>query len=203
MKKSELLEKLKEFRYKIGEYRELCRYYLNERIPDNRFSYIEKLQKLQEELNEKFPILESFINKYSSGRINRDQSTGIEWDIYKKGIRGNVERIKVESLNAVIRDLGGIIAKIEKIIRERPLKWSVFWRLSIVIIIFLIIEVSIIILAIRYGEGQNLFQKLEKSWHLWGGAGLIFIIFRYLGSLIIGKERIKFLGWPFTRFFKI
>lgn len=202
MKKSELLERIKRFKDKVAEYRELYFQYLNERIPDNRFNYVDELQKLQEELNEKFPILEPFINKYSRGRIKRDQSTGTQWNIYKEAIRGNVVKIKVDSLNDVIRDLGWIIAKIEKIIRERPLKWSVSWRLSIVIIIFLIIEVSIIILAIRYGEGQNLFQKLVKASFLWG-AGLIFMIFRYLDSLIIGKERIKFIGWPFTKFFKI
>ena len=118
MKKSELLEKLKEFKYKIGEYSELCRYYLNEKRPENRFNYVEKLQKLQEELNKKFPVLEEFINQYSRDKIKHIPSTGMKWDIYKQGIRGDVDRIKVESLNSVIRDLGGIIAKVEAEAKE-------------------------------------------------------------------------------------
>ena len=200
MKKIELLKKLNEFKYKIGKYRDICRYYINEKIADKRFNYVRKLQKLQEELNEKFTILEPHISKYRRNKIKHDPSTGMKWDVYKQGIRGNVDKTKVYSLNDVINDLGGIIAKIEKIIKERPLKWSVSWRLGIVIIIFSIIVAAIIILTIRYGKGLNIIEKIVFDIALLGAG---FIILRYLGYIIIGKERIKALGWIFTKFFKI
>jgi len=73
-------------------------------------------------------------------------------------------------------------------------------RMAFTIILFLIIEGTIVYYASKYGQGENLFQKLLNSWYFLAIGPVIIIP---LGWFIVGKERLKALGFPFTIIFKI
>lgn len=91
------------------------------------------------------------------------------------------------------------IENLEKDIRKDKLKLSAGLRLLVAIAFFLVIEGAILWFTSKYGEGQNLFQKVIKSWPLFGGGGLIGLA---LFWFLLGKERIQTLGWPFRKLFK-
>ncbi len=83
--------------------------------------------------------------------------------------------------------------------RRKTLKKSAYWRTSVVILLFLAYELTVLYLSNQYGHGENLFQKVINSWpYLTLGCvlGIGFLWF------IVGKERIKVLGWPLTKFLK-
>lgn len=231
MKKSELLEKLKLFKEKLEAHKELYEksFYHDEhlgRFNDHPSKNIKELENQRKELNRLYAILEKYIAKYSIRRIREHPKTGMKWDIYPESIGNSGWQIKCDSLNHAIMDLEGIIAKVEaeakeeidileikdinkeleerdrkiKELERRLFEISAHRRLGIVIIIFLIIEYAIINLIMRYGAGLNIFQKLVGSLSL---PVAVIVLLRYFGYIIIGKERIKALGWLFTKFFKV
>jgi len=225
MKKSELLEKLRLFKKKLEEHKDLYDQSFDMPVPLREHYPIKNIKELEmqrKELNRLFYKLEQFIKNYSTRWIMHHPATGMQWDIYREAIGNNVSFIKDPSLDAAIMDLEGIISIIEseseeeidiienkkfetserkiKELERRLLAISARRRLSIVIILFLIIEAAIIILTIRYGEGLNIYQKLVGALSL---PVTVFFILRYFGYIIIGKERIKALGWLFTKFFKL
>jgi len=106
MKKSELLEKLKKFKSKLKQYRAQ---FLYPTTPD----YIKKREELRKELYRLLAILESYIDKYSMGRIKGYPARGIEWDIYREAIQMYKDPIKGDPITDAIMDLEGIIAKVE------------------------------------------------------------------------------------------
>lgn len=73
-------------------------------------------------------------------------------------------------------------------------------RMAFTIILFLIIEGTIVYYSSKYGQGENLFQKLLNSWYFLAIGSVITII---LGWFIVGKERLKNLGFPFNKIFRI
>lgn len=79
-------------------------------------------------------------------------------------------------------------------------KISAWVRMGLTIILFFIIEAIIVYYASKYGQGENLYQKVLNSWYFLAIGPVITII---LGWFIVGKERLKNLGFPFTKIFKI
>lgn len=55
------------------------------------------------------------------------------------------------------------------------------------------------IMASRFGEGENLYLKTKDSWAFLAGVIPSWLIISWL---IIGKESLQTLGWPFTKIFK-
>jgi len=81
-------------------------------------------------------------------------------------------------------------------IRALSLKQSACRRLAIGVVAFGIVESAIVYLAARYGAGDNLFQRVLNSWQYLAGAAAVCV---FAGALLLGKERLRALGWPFTR----
>jgi len=79
-------------------------------------------------------------------------------------------------------------------------KISTWVRITLTLFLFFIIEGIIVYCTSIYGQGENLFQKLLNSWYFLAIGSVITII---LGWFIVGKERLKNLGFPFTKIFKI
>jgi len=89
--------------------------------------------------------------------------------------------------------------KIEKFLIKSDLKRSAKIRLCISILIIIAYAIIIVLLANKYSEGSNLFQKIYKAWPLFTLIPTLFILW---GGLLIGKKRLKTLGLPFTKIFK-
>lgn len=78
-------------------------------------------------------------------------------------------------------------------------KIGALFRLIVSFLILMCFEIVIILLALKYGEGSNVFQKIVKSLPLiFGGIGASGMI----GYLIIGKDKLKILGWEVKNIFK-
>ena len=123
MKKSELLEKLKLFKARLEEHKNLYEksFYHDEhlgRFDDHPSENIEELENQRKELNRLYAILEKYIAKYSIRRIREQPLTGMRWDIYPESIGNSSAQIKSDSLNHAIMDLEGIIARIEAEAKE-------------------------------------------------------------------------------------
>lgn len=113
---------------------------------------------------------------------------------------------KVEEIHVAIRERDERIEHFEKERvereekeRKRALKTSALIRLSIVIALFILYEVVAVLLARQYGQGTTLLQKVINSWPLLGLGPVIGLGLSYL---LIGKERLRSLGWPFTKLVK-
>jgi hypothetical protein len=99
--------------------------------------------------------------------------------------------------------------RIEKLERERveqeekkrkeALKRSARIRMSAVVLLFLAIEAVAVYFAWQYGEGTNFFQKVKNLWEL---PTIAFAVSVVLSWFILGRERIRALGWPFTKLLK-
>lgn len=98
-----------------------------------------------------------------------------------------------------IEELKNKFLEYEERTQKESLKRSAWRRVIFTIIVFLILEGLVVFLASQYGEGQNLFQKVLNSWLFLGVAVPAAIL---MGWFFIGKERLKALGWPFTKVFK-
>ncbi len=85
-------------------------------------------------------------------------------------------------------------------IKSSQQKLSAWTRMVLTSILFLIIEAIIVYCANKYGQGENLYQKVSNSWGFLTIGPIIIIPF---GWFFIGKERLKALGFPFTTIFKI
>lgn len=113
---------------------------------------------------------------------------------------------KLEEVMEAIRERDNRIEKLERERTEREererkkaLKKSARIRMGIVILLFLLYEAAVVRLAWQYGEGTTLFQKVINSWPFLGlGCAMGVALFWF----ILGKERIRILGWPFTRLLK-
>jgi len=100
---------------------------------------------------------------------------------------------KLEKENEMLKSqIANIIAYKQKI--------STWVRITLTLFLFFIIEGIIVYCTSIYGQGENLFQKLLNSWYFLAIGSVITII---LGWFIVGKERLKNLGFPFTKIFKI
>lgn len=91
------------------------------------------------------------------------------------------------------------ITKLEGVLGEKKLlgkaRWSLFWTCLVGVTIL----AAYGFLTHEYGEGINLFQKIINSWPMLAGCVILSI---FLGGIIIGKQKLIRLGWPFTKIFK-
>jgi hypothetical protein len=100
---------------------------------------------------------------------------------------------KLEKENETLkRQNASIIAYKQKI--------STWVRITLTLFLFFIIEGIIVYCTSIYGQGENLFQKLLNSWYFLALGSVITIT---LGWFIVGKERLKNLDFPFTKFLKL
>lgn len=121
-------------------------------------------------------------------------------DIGRK-YKSNEEQLK-EKLSKSEQEKDRILNEYEKLKElntKKELKQSAKTRLLIIILIQIVITVSTIILIYIYGYGENLFQKISNHWVYLAGTFAFFFIGGYF---ILGKERLKSLGWKFERLFK-
>jgi hypothetical protein len=99
-----------------------------------------------------------------------------------------------------IEELKNKFLEYEERTQKESLKRSAWLRVGFTTIVFLLLEGLTILLASQYGEGLNLFQKVLNSWPFLGV--LVPVVAILMGWFFIGKERLKSLGWPFTKVFK-
>jgi predicted nucleic acid-binding protein len=82
--------------------------------------------------------------------------------------------------------------------KQNQLQKSALARLWILLPVFLAVELVIGYAANRFGTGSTLGEKLWNSKEWLGGGILVTITSSWW---ILGKDRIRALGWPFTRIF--
>ena len=99
-----------------------------------------------------------------------------------------------------IEELKNKFLEYEERTQKESLKRSAWLRVGFTTIVFLLLEGLTILLASQYGEELNLFQKVLNSWPFLGV--LVPVVAILMGWFFIGKERLKSLGWPFTKVFK-
>ena len=137
------------------------------------------------------------------GRKYKHEIQRLEVEMLKKD---QEHKHELEEMKEFIRERD---EKIEGIERERiqgeekerskALKQSAYWRTSFVILLVLTYGLTVLYLSNQYGHGENLFQKVINSWpYLTLGCVLGVGLFWF----IVGKERIRALGWPLTKFLK-
>lgn len=83
--------------------------------------------------------------------------------------------------------------------RKDNLARSGRFRLFLVFLAFLAAETTIVYLAGKYAAGTTLFQKILNSWPFVVGVCFVSLISSWL---VVGKDRILALGWPFSKLYK-
>jgi len=101
-------------------------------------------------------------------------------------------------LSELLGDLTGVRSDLDKE-KKVSLKGEAWVKVSVVGIVFIVLESITIILASFFGTGENPFQKIVASWPIIVAVATACIIF---GGFFVGKKRIKELGWPLTKIFK-
>jgi len=84
--------------------------------------------------------------------------------------------------------------------KKRSLRGEAWLRVSVVAIVLIVAELITVILASFWGAGENPLQKIAGSWPIVTGVAAACIV---VGGFYVGKKRIKELGWPLTRIFRI
>jgi len=130
-------------------------------------------QEYEKRLGEAFKSVEELKKQYEKDLKERD---------------GEIEKLENKFL------------EYEERTQKESLKRSAKFRAVLTIIIFLMLEGLVVFLASQYSEGLNLFQKVLNSWPFLGV--LVPAVAILMGWFFIGKERLKSLGWPFTKVFK-
>jgi hypothetical protein len=101
-------------------------------------------------------------------------------------------------LSKVLGDLAGVRNDLDKE-KKVSSKREAWLRVSVVGIVFTVLESITIIIASILGTGVNAFQRIASSWPIIVVIATACIIF---GGFFVGKKRIKELGWPVTKIFK-
>lgn len=127
-------------------------------------------------------------------------------------LEGEISRIEQDhkrKLEEVVKSVKERDEKIEELEKRRIaqeertkheiLKKSAQFRTILVVFLFFVYELIVAYFSWRYGQGQNLFQKVLNSWPFLSLGCLIAI---GLFWFVLGKERIRSLGWPFTKLLK-
>lgn len=83
--------------------------------------------------------------------------------------------------------------------KEKSSKREAWLRVSVVGIVLVVAEAITIILTLFLGVGENAFQKIVWARPIIAAVAVVCI---GVGGLLIGKRRIRELGWPFTKIFK-
>jgi hypothetical protein len=72
-------------------------------------------------------------------------------------------------------------------------------RLTVTGALFVVLECVVSAVASIYGSGENPFQKIGSAWPFIGIA--VPAVSLLFGCFFIGEERLKRIGWPFTKIF--
>ena len=88
------------------------------------------------------------------------------------------------------------LAAIQSDLNLRTLKASALRRLLLLAALWAASEVGIGLLALRLGEGANNFQKVKNAWEF---MALAFTCLIGACWVFVGHDRIRALGWPFTK----
>jgi len=120
---------------------------------------------------------------------------------YKQEIeRLESENVKIkQEYEENLKDRNREIEELKERTKKESLRRSAWFRVGITATIFLLLEGLVIFLASLYGAGPNFFQKVVNSWPF---LGIPVVLAIPIGWFIIGKERLKNLGWPVTKIFK-
>lgn len=146
--------------------------------------YLQEIKKAHEE---KDKMKQEYDEKL--GKLNGDIRT-----------LNNQYQSKLKEKDRELLEFKQILKKEEEEKYFNKLKDSAKKRLLIVIVLVLIVEVIILFLIMKCGIGYNIFQKITNNW-VWLSSGIPILLI--LGWFIIGKERLRALGWPFNKIFKI
>lgn len=84
-------------------------------------------------------------------------------------------------------------------IKVEKLRSSAKKRISIMVILFVVLEGFIIYLSTLYGEGTNIYLKILSFWPF---IALTFPIIFFITILFLQKDRIDAMGWKLKVFFK-
>jgi len=113
-------------------------------------------------------------------------------------------KVELQRLETEKEQLKAGISKLKKETREREkkekeskLKRSAIWRFVWALALFLGIEVFVLYLANKYGDGANFFQRIEDLWIF--SVIVVVIILPILLWFIVGKERLAVLKLPFLK----
>jgi len=152
--------------------REKLQYEISKYFTQKGRKYKKEIQRLKQELAQK----DTDINKLKEEIKIKDES----------------KDLKIKELESKLQDF---LTKYEdqKFKKKRNIK------IIIVFSLFVILNVLLIYLAYKYGNGQNIFQKIKDFMDF-------FYIFNplllFLSYFILGKKIIISLGWPFSKIFK-
>lgn len=113
---------------------------------------------------------------------------------------------KLEEITKAMKERDERIAKLERERLEQEekkrteaLRRSARIRLGLVALLVTGVEAAIVYFVGQYGEGATFLQKVVNSWQLLAAGFAIGIVSFWF---ILGKERIRILGWPFTKLLK-
>ena len=119
----------------------------------------------------------------------------------EKGVADLVDEKEREAgrYNNEIKELKKELETNNETIAKTSSKTSAHWRLLLATAIYVVAEALMVYLASQLGEGDNFWQKLLNSWQfLLIPVGVFFPI----AWLLLGKQRLRALGWPFTKILK-
>ena len=83
--------------------------------------------------------------------------------------------------------------------KEKSLKKDAWLKISHVALLFLILEMTAVLVASNYGVGANIFHRIIYSWPFLVSVVPVCLA---IGWFYIGKNRLRSLGWPITKIFK-
>ncbi len=103
-----------------------------------------------------------------------------------------------ENLNKYESAISTLEGEIEKqtTISIRKDAWL---RLSHIVIAFILMETLVCVLAINFGSGENIFQKIVGSWPF---ILIPISICTLSGRFYLGEQRLKALGWSTRKLFR-
>lgn len=101
-----------------------------------------------------------------------------------------------------VQDFESEISEVKRELREateQSLRQDALIKLNHVLIGLTASEATVMILAIIYGAGANIYQNIIGFWPFFGTAASGCLV---AGGFYIGRKRLKALGWPWTKIFK-
>lgn len=101
-----------------------------------------------------------------------------------------------EELEDKLSETSSALAAARSQILVRDLKSSALWRLGVIGLVWLVAELSICYVGIKLGEGENNFQKIKNAWELVALPLPCAVVATWF---LLGQERIRALGWPFSK----
>ena len=109
------------------------------------------------------------------------------------------ENEQINNLRDKLETLSSTLQKKDKDAQEQKGKQAAKRRTITVIILCTFYEGVVVYMSYKYALGENLLQKILSTWGL---STLVVPLFIVLFIAFLGKERIRLLGWPFTKILK-